>query len=786
MMARLARSAPRVGLAGAEWLAIAALLGGFVGIVLWFDRVDYYHRHFFDAGAIVVVDNALRVVFVGILSWLIYAPGAGIAALIMSPRERAALTPAERAVLGFGIGVGIWHVVMLILGVLNLYYRSVMAGLCLLVLLGSARYFGMVAVAGCRATADRIDELSGRRASPQTIGAAVVVAVAAWLLLRRGVYPGGSGDYYTHYFCYYLAVLKNHGLTPNDVWYHYYYSKGNGLAFLGMLLTDPEAPALATFCCVAFATVAMMTLLQRLAPQSLWPTAGALVFLLFYLLSHTGLGESEFQKDHEVTTALIMLTVWALCMERCGPPRVFRVMAASSGIAAAIIMQVIGILLGLYVGLLWAWSVVQRQWRDVLGYTLVGGAIAGTVLAVYVLGYLQTGLPGDQPIGLMLYFTDVSRLDRWGIVPMIIFTAWQRDNYQTLVPAFGLGAFKELRHFMRAEALWPFLAGPVIAAIILKVSDKIENGRITLSPDPSAASLAAAVAARFAALLGLFVVIALTIGRLQSISFFRISSFFVPAGAMFGIAATVWVLTRQYGRRRDPWAWLALPMAFLIVVIVEWQVTEHWSRRVPSEIANVARFTSGQWSLGQAYQHAESSFPFGAINPAAYAAAKLLPLDTPIWSTNVDSYCMVPGCLIESSISFKMSGRLDDILGDDLDLAKRRLQEAGLNYFLFSKDSRIIDLTPYGKLFAPDTIGRYLGVKWSDGSTYLLTWIGPETRPLDADFLEAYIRRRNEPDPLGWFRFDALAPLIVTIAPRVREAKGWGAIRKVLTWEQHE
>ena len=62
------------------------------------------------------------------------------------------------------------------------------------------------------------------------------------MLLRRGLFPGGSGDYYTHYFYYYLEVLKNHGLAPNDVWYHYYYSKGSGLVFLGMLLTDPEAP----------------------------------------------------------------------------------------------------------------------------------------------------------------------------------------------------------------------------------------------------------------------------------------------------------------------------------------------------------------------------------------------------------------------------------------------------------------------------------------------------------------------------------------------------------------
>jgi len=785
MTAWLARSAPRAGFAKAKWLAVAALIGSFVVIVLWFDRVDYYHRHFFDAGLIVVADNALRIMFVVLLSWLIYAPGAGIATLIMSPRERLALTAAERAVLGFGIGVGIWHAVMLILGVFDLYYRSVMAGLCLLVLLCSARHFGAGAVAGWRAASDCVAD-HRRRASPQAIGVALVIAVAVWLLLRRALYPGGGTDYYTHYFYYYLAVLKNHGLAPNDVWYHYYYSKGNGLAFLSMLLTDPEAPALATFCCVAFAALAMMTLLERMAPQSLWPAAGALVYLLYYLLSHIGWGESEFQKDHEETTALIVLAVWALCMERCGPPRVFRVMAASSGIAAAIVTQVIGILISLYVGLLWVWSLARRQWRDVLAYTLVGGAIAGTVLAMYVLGYLQTGLPGDQPIGPMLYFTDFARLDRWGIVPMIIFTAWQRDNYQALAPAFGWGTLEELRQFMRAEALWPFLAGPIIAAIILKVLDKLENGRIALGPDARAASLTATVAARFAALLGLLIVVALTVGRLQPISFFRIGSFFVPVGTMFGIAVTLWALTRQYGRRRDSWAWLALPMAFLLIVVVEWEGKQHWSRRIPAEIANVARFTSGWWSLGEAYRHAESGYPFGAINPGAYAAAQLLPPDTPIWSTNVDSYCMVPGCLIESSISFKMSGRLDDILGDNPDLAKHRLREAGLNYFLFSKASRIIDPTPYGKLFAPDTIGRYFGLMWSDGSTYLLTWIGPDTRPLDRDFLEAYTYRRNEPDPLGWFRFDELAPKIVAIAPGLRAVKGWGGARKLLSWQQHD
>jgi hypothetical protein len=143
---------------------------------------------------------------------------------------------------------------------------------------------------------------------------------------------------------------------------------------------------------------------------------------------------------------------------------------------------------------------------------------------------------------------------------------------------------------------------------------------------------------------------------------------------------------------------------------------------------------------------------------------------------------MVPGCLIEDVISFKMSGRLDEILGGDPELAKQRLQEAGLNYFLFMKDYRVLDLLPYSRLFAPETIGRYLGVKWSDGSTFLLTWIGPDTTPIGADFLDPYTLLRAEPDALRWFKFDELAPLIATIAPRMRSVTERSTAQTLFSW----
>src|SRR5580698_1689990 len=107
-------------LAGPRVPSVVLLLGSFAFVVWWFDYVDYYHKHFFDTGIIVPADHLVQIVFVGLLSWLIYAPGAWIVTLLSQANERAELSRAERAVFGFGIGVGIWHIVMLIIGVLNL------------------------------------------------------------------------------------------------------------------------------------------------------------------------------------------------------------------------------------------------------------------------------------------------------------------------------------------------------------------------------------------------------------------------------------------------------------------------------------------------------------------------------------------------------------------------------------------------------------------------------------------------------------------------------------------
>jgi hypothetical protein len=748
---------------------ITALFCTFIAVAWWFWHVDFYHRHFFDSGVIVLVDNLLRVVYVIILAWLVYAPGAGVAALLATPQEYTAVSAAERVVLGFGIGTGLWSVALFLLGLIGLYYRGVMIGLCLIVLAASAKHFCFVAAAAQRQLTTRFNEVRRGQAMPRTTGLVLLALASLWLLLVRGLYPGGSGDYYTHYFYYYLAVLKNHGLAPNDVWYHYYYSKGSGLTFLSMLLTDPEAPALPTFCCVIFAAMAVATLSARLLPGTFWPTVGALLYLLSYLVNASPAGGGEFQKNHEEVAALTILAGWALCMERRGPSRPFLVMAAASAVAAAIATQVVGVMIGCFVGLLCVAALLRRRWREMFAYGLVTAAIASAVLGIFVLNYAVTGLANDQPINLMLRFANFARLDRWGVIPQVIAVAWIRDNYALLTAPFGWNAFEQLGKFMRLEIIWPFLLAPVIATAVLAVSLVLARKRI-VPPNKVSNSFIKATAIRLSVFAATLAAISLILGQDQNYSFVRLTSFFVPLLVLLAIAASAWLLSGPLERGVNLAVRIVMPTVLLVGILILWQVSSNWGERIYAATANAVRFAVGWESLAEAYAHADSGQPFGGINPGALAAARQVAPDTPIWSTNIDSYCMAPGCLIESVISFKMSDRLDQILGGDPDLAKQMLQQAGLNYFLFMSDYRLIDLLPYSRLFAPDTIGRYLGIKWTDGSTFLLTWIGPDTRPIDRKFLDAYQRRLEQPEN-PWFLFRELAPQLIGLSPLIRSGQ---------------
>src|SRR6516164_3205127 len=114
-----------------------------------------------------------------------------------------------------------------------------------------------------------------------------------------------------------------------------------------------------------------------------------------------------------------------------------------------------------------------------------------------------------------------------------------------------------------------------------------------------------------------------------------------------------------------------------------------------------------------------------------------------------------------------MTPHMFDILFGPPDRARDILQHEGLNYFLVSRELVIRDPRTTIGLFSPEHIGDYLGVKWTDGTTYLLTWLGPGIEPLGADWLADY--RRHVAGASG---FQQMA--FRTVYERLKTNPAWG------------
>ena len=366
----------------------------------------------------------------------------------------------ERLVLGFFAGAGLWHIGLLALGYLNLYTVPVAIAIT------------VPAVALSYPSARDAISQCWRSISPwrslewhERLMIASIGVVGLLLLLIKGLYPGGGHDYYTHYFYYYQTVIDHGGLWPNDVWYHYYYSKGSGLFFLGMLLTDPLAPQLVTFCFMAVAATALYLTVEDMAPKTSWPSVSVLVFISIYIFTP---GWGEFEKDHEFNTALILGVIWMtlrLFREQIAAKLVF---ACALSITAAVIINTQS---GLYFGAVFALlAMVLMTYRDRRNAIICAGlaAWAGAVIAgTLVLNYVTTGLPIDQGITWLWPLADVEKLYALGSLPMVIQLHWGTTGLVAEgVSLFSLRTCKLVVQSFRLDLLYPFIMPAVgIAAI---------------------------------------------------------------------------------------------------------------------------------------------------------------------------------------------------------------------------------------------------------------------------------------------------------------------------------
>ena len=716
----------------------------YVALLTWFHEVDVYHHHFSEFGIIVVAYNCIRVLFIFYLFWIVATAGLFLLRTVVR-QELNELGVLERLTLGFFTGSGAWHMAMLVLGYLDLYSTPIAIAVTLPLVILSY-------VPARDAASDiyrTVIKSRGLNGLDWSLLALAVIAIII-LLLVKGLYPGGGHDYFTHYFYYYQVAIERGGLWPNDVWYHYYYDKGAGLVFLGILLTDPLAPQLVTFTFMAAAGLALFLLLRRISPDTLWPLVGTILFFFIYiytpgaavLYSKNG-GWGDFEKLHEINAALVIAIVWMTIEALTNKDRkqILWLIAAASTIVCAVLVNItIAIYLGGFFALLALCYAVSHRVASML-ICLSLGAVAGLLLiALLIINQATTGLANDQGILLFWNFANLDKLARWGALPFVI--VFNLDYHQVVVatPPFSIHTVIFLIESFRLDLVLPMIIGGTIISLSAIIRWRWNRNAITAAMVLTSAAL-------------MFLAVALFAGREQQVSFYRYSSFATALAIASG------VLSWSIPSSGDRMARFARSRFVAVLVLLLCLALDLNPASMIGALNRALHFVSGRYSIDTAYSTQYGPPPrqeWSAIYTGARGAYDVVGPGTPIWSFHVHTYCMLPDCIVESYFSFLMTHHWERVMFGTPDEAAQTLHAAHLDYFLFTREDDIRDPLPLSPLFSPDKIGQFLGIRWTDGTTALLTWLGPGVTPLDPAWIADYRHAVERSGTVQSFPYEAI------------------------------
>jgi|GEM_PF-1905509 len=721
-------------------VALVALIAGtgYALLIGWFLRVQFYADHFFDHGFGVLLYNLLRVAFIFAIAWLIYAPGVAVLTMLSGRDAARALKPGERYALGFFVGAGIWHVVLFGVGFAGGYTWTVVATMTMAVVLLSAPHLLFCveeAKAGRRSWLACFDYRRRRDA----VLLAIFLAVAGLFVCIKGLYLCDGNDYYSHYFQYYIEVVNNGSILPNPVWYHFYYSKGAGLYFLAILLTDPLAPQLVATAFVGAGALTVAMILARAAPGTRWPWVGASLYVGLMIFTPTGW--AELSKIHELAAVMFLGLFWIVprvADETASGRRMWLAGVAAVSMTTVLLTTVMVVFVGGFCLAVATLGLVMRSWR-LVGAAVFGGAVAGvTAIGVMAINYALTGIPLDQALLQVWPIVDLEKIDRWGVLGEVLWLHLGMTGYLGDRVPFGWDAIRLLFQWLRLDTLWPLGAFGIAG-----LATQIVAGNW---PNPPWRGPGKPVWLAALALLVSFSAIALSLGvsRDQASSLYRLSSFtYAPMLCMV-------LLLCASGRHRER-RWAALSGVVIAGIVIAGLFTSRGrvlAANIPALTGKAVSFLVGRYSIKDAYQHPDwpNWAPWGGIYPAMETVWAVAGRGTPVYSLHIQSYCMLPDCRLRSWMNTRTVPEIETLLFGSAEAGKAALQRAGLNYFFYSRElgdsvygiSSPIVLSP---LFSPESIDRYFGVKWTDGTSYLLTWRENAEVPLDTGFLDPYGRQ---------------------------------------------
>jgi len=685
-------------------------------LVAWFHWNRVWTDHYFEAGPVYVFYHALRVAFFLYLVLILFVLGRKLLRWVAPKNLRLiSFDPLDHFLLASSLGAALMQIVMLILGFLHLYYRSVA-----LVLTVPWVFLSFAILKECLEKTPRVIQGAipkGPWYEKITHGLLMGATLFLWvdILVRKGLFPDIVGnDSVGHYLPYFNEVISRHHLWPNQYYLHYFYSKGGGLQFLAMLLTDIQGSELTSFYYLTLSALILFSLARKMSFSPTWAWLAVILFLKSFMVPH----EAEFAKNHLAMTFWFIALLWLSVRQSISA---FLLILVT--IALVLNTPASSILTLPYFLSLMAIHGMRRNLelaKTFLSLSILVFSLTGIILSF---NYLTSGTMEITPSNIFLPRANLSLMERnWS--PFALLTQYEfnvhggawlgpslfRIDKASLWEIFRLHLLHDFFPFLRLKPSYLLAIGIYLVPFIL----------VLVRPRDFKANFKKP-------LLGMGIMSAACLLILLSTrerhSLINFTQFFSFSTSLVGL--TLWTLIFSAFRKPELMQRLSPLVVFLVFLAALFDYGLKGGRLVEERYP----FLFGRKSFRQAY---------GEWVPESCLEVRSLVGDRKVALLN-----FFPGCYSLPGIQFErplMNSYVKDyhrVMFEDALTAKETFQRYGIHHFLVDLSHKF-HFTAFSPIFRPENMKRVLKVRWQSEGAYLLTWKEAGDEESDGPFLGAY------------------------------------------------
>lgn len=556
---------------------------------------------------------------------------------------------------------------------------------------------------------------------------AAIAAIFLFLITRAVFIPNIDGNIWEHYLHYYRAVLISGSTQPNEVWHHFYNSKGGGLVFLANILSDYFGVQLVSACFVGVAGLIILDLLIKYCRSISWAVFGVMLFFI-YLAGNVS--DGGMFRVHGVILGYASFAFWGSVWLQQAMPSQRKALMVVLVVSLAYFGFYFPVANAIFPAAFLLFALTNVVLHDkVFGYsflTLSFAVSAGTAL-VMVVNWILTGLPEVTPMRWFWEIADRAKVEEvFGTGGIEFFLAVNND-LKSQERWFAL-VKSTIRYPVPIAMMWLVLLSAFV--VLMRMLNRyFANGTIA-RPDKFLVQLIAFVIP----LCALAIVV-------QSPSIYRMGLYSV----VFTTLATVVIWKRlvdiSFGRlwislksvesdrggisfhpKFRLWRGATVAIIFFAMSTAFVMATKNAKGQWPL----ISRYARGVMSLKDVFQSME--FRQGKSSGTSVAAmANFRKTNAPegkILSLSYDTgYAyFLPGEGIVSEPTYSLINNPKKILADKPKNVADYLQERNIRYFALNLQARLFSTVAFTSLFDVHEMPKYFSVAYEDGDFFILKW----------------------------------------------------------------